>query len=254
MIGAADLARDLRHALDPAAFAAERLGLQPDSWQARVLRSDGRRLLLNCTRQSGKSTTTSILAVHTAIYDPGALILLVSRAHRQSMELFSKCAGFLKQAGAGLEVDNAQSCTMKNGSRLVSLPGDKGDVLRGFSAPKLIVFDEAAFALDEVYNACRPMLAVSNGRLALLSTPHGKRGFFFDAWQSKTEPWQRERITADQCPRISAEFLKTERETIGEYWFAQEYGCQFVETSDQLFREEAIERAFSHAPDPLFFA
>lgn len=246
------LARELRHALDPVLFASERLGLVPDDWQANVLRSSSKRLLLNCTRQSGKSTTTAILATHTALYQPGALILMVSRAHRQSMELFGKTAGFLRDAAADLAVDNAMSCKLANGSRVVSLPGDKGDVLRGFSAPALIVFDEAAFCLDTVYQACRPMLAVSGGRLALLSTPHGKRGFFYDAWQSKTEAWQRESIPAEQCPRISREFLETERATIGEYWFAQEYGCQFVETDDQLFREDAIERAFSHAPDPLF--
>jgi hypothetical protein len=246
------LARELRHALDPVLFASERLGVGPDDWQARVLRSSSKRLLLNCTRQSGKSMTTAILATHTAIYQPGSLILMVSRAHRQSMELFAKTAWFLRNAGAELAVDNATSCQMVNGSRVVSLPGDKGDVLRGFSAPSLIVFDEAAFALDTVYHACRPMLAVSNGRLVLLSTPHGKRGFFYEAWQSTTEAWQRESIPAEQCPRISREFLATERATIGEFWFQQEYGCQFVETSDQLFREDAIERAFSHAPDPLF--
>ena len=252
MTSSAALARELRHALDPVAFARDRLRIEPDDWQARVLQSDSRRLLLNCTRQSGKSTTTAILSTHTALYQPGSLILMISRAHRQSMELFAKASAMLRDAGADLAVDNAMSCKLVNGSRVVSLPGDKGDVLRGFSAPSLIVFDEAAFALDEVDHACRPMLAVSNGRLALLSTPHGKRGFFYEAWHSTTETWQRESVTAEQCPRISREFLATERATIGEYWYAQEYGCKFVETDDQLFREEAIERAFSHPPDPLF--
>lgn len=252
MTSPALLARELRHALDPAVFAAERLGVIPDAWQARVLQSSSSRLLLNCTRQSGKSTTTAILATHTALFQPGALILMISRAHRQSMELFGKCSGFLKQADARLAIDNAMSCTLANGSRVISLPGDNPDTLRGYSAPSLVIFDEAAFALDAVFMAVRPMLAVSNGRLALLSTPHGKRGFFYDAWHSKAEVWQRERIPAEQCPRISAEFLSTERATIGEYWFSQEYGCEFVETNDQLFREDAIKRAFSHAPDPLF--
>lgn len=247
-----DIARELRHALDPAAWAADRLGIAPDAWQARVLRSSSKRLLLNCTRQSGKSTTTAALAAHTAMFQPGALVLMVSRAQRQSAELFGKAAGFLRAAGAKLTGDNLTSCTLANGSRVVSLPGDRGDTLRGYSAPSLIVFDEAAFCLDEVYNACRPMLAVSNGKLALLSTPHGKRGFFYEAWKSTTEPWQRESVTAEQCPRISAEFLANERATIGEYYFRQEYQCEFVETSDQLFREDAIERAFSVPIDPLF--
>lgn len=248
----AEIARGVLHGIDPVAFAHDRLGIIPDEWQARVLRSDSRRLLLNCTRQAGKSTTTAALACHTAIYHPGSLTLMVSRAHRQSMELFSKVSGFLGDAGAKLTEDNKQSCKLLNGSRVVSLPGDKGDVLRGYSAPELVIFDEAAFCLDEVYQAVRPMLAVSGGRLVLLSTPHGKRGFFYDAWQSGTELWQRESVRADQCPRIPLEYLSTERATIGEYWFRQEYQCEFVETSDQLFSEQSIEKAFDYEPDPLF--
>ena len=62
---ALDLAADLTLALDPAALAA-RVGIPPDPWQARMLRSAAPRLLLNCSRQSGKSTTTGILAAHTA--------------------------------------------------------------------------------------------------------------------------------------------------------------------------------------------
>jgi len=245
-------ARHMLHALDPAAWAADRLDLDADPWQARVLRSDASRVLLNCSRQSGKSTVTAVIAAHEATFHPGALVLMVSRSARQSAELFAKTARFLQAAGGKMVADTSASCRMANGARVVSLPGDRGDTLRGFSAPRLVVFDEAAFALDAVYQACRPMLAVSNGRLILLSTPHGKRGFFYDAWQSKIEFWQRESITAEQCPRIDPAFLSAERATIGEYWYQQEYGCQFVETSDQLFREDAIERAFSYPSDPLF--
>src|SRR3712207_4427289 len=76
---AATLARELRHALDPVAFARERLGFEPDPWQERVLWSSARQILLNCSRQSGKSTVTAVLATHTALYRPGSLILLVSK-------------------------------------------------------------------------------------------------------------------------------------------------------------------------------
>ena len=89
-----DLARDLAHGLDPVAFAEDRLGFKPDPWQAQVLRSTSPWLLLNCCRQSGKSTTTAVLALHTALYDPG-LLLLVSPSLRQSKELLSKVTGFL---------------------------------------------------------------------------------------------------------------------------------------------------------------
>jgi hypothetical protein len=84
------LASDLAMALDPVQFSIA-AGIPPDPWQARVLRSTAPRLILNCSRQSGKSTTTGTLAVHTALYQPGSLILLLSPGQRQSGELFRKC-------------------------------------------------------------------------------------------------------------------------------------------------------------------
>jgi hypothetical protein len=59
------LAHDLAMALDPAVLM-QTGGLPPDPWQAALLRSAAPRLLLLCCRQSGKSTTTASLALHTA--------------------------------------------------------------------------------------------------------------------------------------------------------------------------------------------
>src|SRR5689334_11798799 len=84
------LVNDRRWANDRVGFAVERLGWQPDAKQAEVLSSEERRLLLNCCRQWGKSTTTSVIALHTSLYEPGALTLLISPTQRQSAELFRK--------------------------------------------------------------------------------------------------------------------------------------------------------------------
>ena len=59
---ASDLALDLAIALD-AAELSRKAGLEPDPWQAQVLRSSAPRILMNCCRQSGKSTITALLAV-----------------------------------------------------------------------------------------------------------------------------------------------------------------------------------------------
>jgi hypothetical protein len=92
------------------------------------------------------------------------LILLVSPSLRQSKELFAKVMGFLKglDPAEALEEDNKSSCELASGARIVSLPGDP-DTLRGFSAPKLIIKDEAALVSDAMQAALDPMLAVSNG-------------------------------------------------------------------------------------------
>ncbi len=253
MLALRDLAVDLRCALDPVAFAVERLDFMPDPWQADVLRSSGKNVLLNCSRQAGKSTTTSIIALHTAHYQPGSLTLLVSPSLRQSRELFGKVVDFMRMLEPRpiMEEDNKLSFQLGNGSRVVSLPGT-GETIRGFSAPRLVVEDEAAFVEDGLYGAVRPMLAVSGGRLILMSTPHGKRGHFFEAWRDGGAEWLRTEVTALQCPRITEEFLEQERQALGDLWFRQEYSCEFLETIDQLFRLEDIEHALSDDVKPLF--
>src|SRR4051812_13721649 len=86
------LTRDLVLALDAAAFARA-AGFEPDPWQETVLANPPRRGLLNCSRQSGKTTTVSILALHVAAFEPGSLIVLVAPAQRQSAELLRGIRG-----------------------------------------------------------------------------------------------------------------------------------------------------------------
>jgi hypothetical protein len=57
------LAGDLKLALDRVAFARA-LGVDPDPWQEDLLRSTSDRVLLNCSRQSGKSTMSALIALH----------------------------------------------------------------------------------------------------------------------------------------------------------------------------------------------
>ena len=95
------------------------------------------------------------------------------------------------------------------------------------------------------------MLATSNGRLIALSTPFGKRGWFSEAWHGD-ETWHRVRVSADQCPRISAEFLAEELRELGEQRFAEEYQLVFLEDGDQVIRAEFFERAISREVSRLW--
>src|SRR5437868_9588708 len=212
-------------ALDPA-LLFELRGLTPDPWQRELLRSPAPRILLNCCRQAGKSTTVAALALHTALFHPGSLVLLLSRSQRQSSELFRKVIDFhqvveghaLKTAGVAGR--SALRLELTNGSRIVSLPGHEGTI-RSYSGVRLLVIDEAARVPTDLYRAVRPMLAVSGGRLIILSTPFGKRGFFYDAWANGGADWERVEVAADRVPRIPAAFLEQERRGLGEAWFRQ---------------------------------
>jgi hypothetical protein len=115
---------------------------------------------------------------------------------------------------------------LENRSVIPCLPC-REDTIRGFSHIDLLVLDEAARVPDDLYRAVRPMLAVSKGRLICLSTPYGKRGFFYQAWARGGDDWTRIEIPAERIARISPEFLAEERRALGESWFRQEYCCSF---------------------------
>jgi hypothetical protein len=141
------------------------------------------------------------------------------------------------------------SMQLENGSRIVSLPGDEGTI-RGYSGVALLVIDEAARVPDDLYRAVRPMLAVSRGRLVCLSTPFGKRGFFYEEWISDN-PWERVEIRAKDCPRIDPEFLEEEKAALGERWFRQEYFCSWEETIDAVFAHADVMAAIDNDLPPL---
>lgn len=232
---------DLKSALDPVYWTKHAFGFEPDPWQADVLRSRSPRILLNCSRQSGKSTVCALLALWTAIYRPRSLILCLSPTLRQSSELFHIVAGFYNNLEERIDprAESALKLELKNDSRIISLPG-KEETIRGYAGVDLLIVDEAARVPDDLYFTVRPMLAVSRGRLIALSTPYGRRGWFYEEWISDHE-WERICITADQCPRITPEFLREEEASMPRRWFRQEYYCEFADSEGQLFSREDIE-------------
>src|SRR5215212_4513346 len=244
---------DLTVALDRVAFA-KKLGIVPDGWQRDLLHSTSDRILLNCSRQSGKSTMTAVMALHRALYHPDSLILCLAPALRQSQELFGKVLGFYRDLGRPIlaQAERRLSLELENESRIVTLPGSE-KTIRGFSGTSLLVLDEAARVEDELYFAVRPMLAVSGGALMMLSTPYGKRGVFYEEWTSG-RGWERYEVPASQCPRISEGFLEEERASLPPFIFRQEYECSFEETEDQVFSTDLIDRAVTDEVQPLFGA
>jgi hypothetical protein len=211
-------------------------------------------MILLCSRQSGKSTVTSLLALHEALYNPSALILLLSPSLRQSQELFRRVKDFynaLPSSAVTAREESALRMEFSNGSRIVALPGSERTV-RGYSAVDLLVCDEAARCEDALWYSISPMLAVSGGRIILLSTPFGKRGFFHHEWEEGGEAWHRTRIPASSCPRIPSTFLEQEKRSMPPLFYRSEYEVEFVETLDQVFAYEDIQRALETDASPLF--
>jgi hypothetical protein len=239
-------------ALDAVDFAHIRLGFSPDAKQIEVLQSNAKRGILNCSRQWGKSTVTAAKAVHRAYTRPESTVLVACPCERQSAEFLRKATAMVRKLnirprGDG---DNAISLLFPNGSRIVGLPGTEATV-RGFSAVSLILIDEAALVDDDMYNSLTPMLAVGDGDLWMMSTPRGRRGFFYETWSGGDTEWMRVSVTAMECERISPKFLDSQRRKMDAAWFAQEYMCEFTVEGTEMYDRQLIEDALDESVSEL---
>jgi hypothetical protein len=271
---------NLSQAINPVKYISS-LGLMPFKWQQRALDSTIRRLIILTARQSGKSTIVGGKSLHKAKFYPGSLILIVSPSQDQSKELMKKIEEFIQKDSElhDLRYNSTFEKQLENGSRIVALPGSERSV-RGYSGPRMIIIDEASRVLDSTYAACRPMMVGANTELILMSTPYGKKGFFFKEW-TKGEGWtkievnisyridndilvpnfpeeqfRKERaargIHGFYSPRHTREELEQELASIPFVWFDQEYCCDFVDPEGTLFTYETLLAAQSDDIKPFF--
>jgi len=232
---------------------AKACGIDPDEWQRDLFESEDRQIILNCARQTGKSTISALLGLHETAYKSDSLSLVLSPSQRQSSETYRKVREFYNTLAGVPDViaESSLKLELANGSRIQVLPG-KEATIRGFSDVSLLIVDEASRVPDELYNAVRPMLAVSGGRIILLSTPFGSRGFFWSEWVEGGPDWKRVRVTASECPRIPADWLEKERSRIGDWWYSQEYQCIFVDNLEACFSTADIQAAITSEVEPLW--
>jgi hypothetical protein len=143
---------------------------------------------------------------------------------------------------------------LENGSRVLALPGRTDATLRGFSAPRLVICDEAARQPDELLHGLTPMLATNpRAQLILLSTPWGSRGTFHHIWTEGGDDWERiGPIRGEDCSRIATSFLLQERREMPSWVYAAEWECEFTDNELSVFRSLDVERAIDPSLQPLF--
>ena len=245
------VADDLAYGSNPVLWAREVLGYHPDPWQAKLLRSRSSKIILNCSRQSGKSTTCAVLGLHESIYRRPSFGLVIAPSQDQSAELmlkFDEFRGAVELPSDYLSTDTKLAVRFSNGNRFIARPGSEKSS-RSFSAVTLLLEDEAARVPDPLYSSVRPMLAVSNGRHILMSTPFGKQNHFFKIWDEQRDIWEWYEIPAEMCPRISKQFLEEEKRI--NLWFEQEYHCAFLDAEGSVFSSDLFKSLANPSISPL---
>jgi len=236
--------RDLLYGLDPVLWCRDVLGLALDPQQAKLVASRGRRELLNCCRQWGKSTTTAAAALHEVVYTAGSRTVIVAPSARQSGLLLASVESMANRLALPLSAlggdDPGFRCA--GGGEVIALPSAEATT-RGVSGVTWLIVDEAARVADDLWHSVRAYLATTGGRIWLLSTPFGQRGFFYD--ESRSGRYNVTEVPASACPRISPEFLQEQKVSMPLAWFLQEYGCQFTSIDGGVFDHGLVAASLS---------
>lgn len=239
-----DILRYIERVPTPLEFGENILGNPLDGWQRQYMGEsrERARVAIAACRQSGKSTVTALFVAWCLIFIPGFQCLVASRSLRQASHYLNSVRNAVlsvipKEAMVQL---NRLSMELPNGSQIISIPCAQPDAGRGFS-PHLVILDEAAFAPEALFRAITPSLAATGGAMHMLSSPNGRQGYFFEAFEGEAaDVFMSLRVSYEKCPRITQETLEMERIALGELYFRQEFGAEFITPQGAFFGFSAL--------------
>ncbi len=228
-----------------------------DNWQQQVMDTKGN-ICLRSGRQVGKSTVISVKAAEYVANNSNVTVMVIAAVERQAYLLFEKILAHLHdnyrfKIKMGKDRPTKHRINLMNGSVLHCLPtGMTGHNIRGFTI-NLLIADEAAFIPEEVWTAVTPMLAITKGDIWLLSTPHGKIGYYYECF--KDEDYTAFHVSSEDCPRKDDKFLAREKARMTKVQYAQEYLGEFVDELMQFFSDELIKKCMTVTPkfSPNFY-
>lgn len=187
------------------------------------------------SRGSGKSSVAAAAVFRESVLNGNfaavisATEMQVTEFHRNFTHIWNRYHDLLGISG---DVQKTQA-EFSNGGRVVTRPASEVSV-RGLHGVKLLVLSEASRIPDALASAIDPVLVISKGRRIAESTPFGKRGWFWEAWdktvnQNHPTIWTPALIPWNKCPRITPMDYQNYTDSFGELMAKQEYGCEFLD-------------------------
>lgn len=203
------------------------------------------------SRQIGGSLAASFEVVADAIETGGDWVIL-SAGERQALEFMDKvnraasifCDAVSYSSGREYrpEIQKSQ-IRFPNGARVLALPANPSTA-RGYSAN--LVLDEFAFHenAEEIWRAVYPI--ISNPlrgalKLRVISTPAGRNNKYFDLWEHAPAFSRHKTTVYDAVAHGLALNIDELRANLADPdGWAQEFECQFMEHSSQVFPAELV--------------
>lgn len=248
--GAVGLDTLLEAQRDLVAFGAL-VGVPLEPWQAEALTLDRRITVVVAPRQTGKSRSLALVAVHRSLTRRNHRTLIISAGEDGARRLLGEVRAMLAHPLlAGVTLDEQGGLVQfGNGSEVRAVPASERQV-RGWSVDLLLI-DEATYVGDDlIHGAAMPTVAARpDARVVLASSPWEASGAFY-AYATTDHPDVAVfRWALRDAHWISAGFIAQQRALLPAVRFRAEYDGQFVDGGSGLFSRTELMDAV--APYPL---
>lgn len=241
----------------------QKITLHPYQKKALRMMRDNRFSLLLFSRQSGKSTISTIFCLWTACFNNDQNILIVANKESTAKEIFKRIRmayeelpNWLKPA---VKEYQKESLELANGSR-IGITTTTGTAGRGSSANLLFV-DEADWIetnlLEEFWASVYPIISSSKkSKIILASTPRDTSGLFFklyDGSVKNTNNWVSLKIPWNEVPGRDEQWKKDTMSSLGDIsiW-RREFEIEFDEIGESTFDNDLFEELKSNTTQPLY--
>ncbi len=244
-------AERLARTADPCLLFGDADERPPHRHQVAALRNWRRDHMLLWTRQGGKSTTGAVIACHNLLFPINGTvptIVVVSRAERQSGELFRKSRSLFGRLpyAPPLVTDSATVMETPEGGRILAYPGSE-EAVRGLSAVTLALIDEATLIDVALRDAVSPMLSTTAGPIWAMGTARGQSGWFCEEWQDGAVDAVKSKMPWWECEHLDRAYVEKEKHRMPPWRFQQEYCCEFLDDGEtQLITAATIREAIDH--------
>lgn len=213
----------------PVRLVRELFDAEPDPWQEDVLRAFGRgerRIAVRSCHGPGKTATAAwcvwamlltrfpqktVATAPSSGQLQGALLPEIKmwgkRLAPALQDLFD-----VKANGIYLKVAPDESFFEARTSR-----ADNPEALQGVHAPHvLLIADEASGVPEAVYEASIGSMSDQNATTLLIGNPVRTSGFFYDCFHKLRDRWFTRKVSHEDSPRVTADFVEDVRRRYGE--------------------------------------
>ena len=210
-----------------------------------------RELVLNFSRQSGKTTLCEILLIETLVKSK-TNCAYISPSFAQGKKVFREIVNLLSQTQL-IAKKNSTDLTISliNGSFLQFFTAMNPTAIRGQTISGLLVIDEAAYLPEETSDGqllwsmvIQPITKAKKPKIIFVSTPNGKSGIFYEKYLQGINSQTTRTIECNiyEDTTISKEDIDELKATTPPLAWQQEFECKFLDSALTVF--EGYEKQF----------